>query len=196
VDGKDAEELFFKPLQIGLFSGETPVWRDDKGQLQNDYAIIDLTDFLPELKEDKVSLRHILGGRVALRKGFPPAQSDVFRHDDLRAIYPTVGAEVFVLGYPRGIASTGVFPIWKRASIASEPQGTISLGGLHTRIYSTSTVSRSPGCQARPLFALQNPVMSFVRRMVLGSQSKKPSHFLLVSTPVEMALRKRNTSCR
>jgi hypothetical protein len=46
VDGQDAEELFFKPLQIGLFSGDAPIWRDDRTcKLQNDYAIIDLTDF-------------------------------------------------------------------------------------------------------------------------------------------------------
>jgi hypothetical protein len=119
VDGKDGERLFFKPLQIGLFSGETPIWRDDReGQLQNDYAIIDLTDLVPELKEDKVSLRHILGGHLAF------SEPDV-----LRAIYPTVGTEVFVLGYPHDFASTGVFPIWKRASIASEPQAKVSLGG-------------------------------------------------------------------
>jgi hypothetical protein len=33
----------------------------------------------------------------------------------------TVGLEAFIIGYPRGIRSAGIFPIWKRASIASEP---------------------------------------------------------------------------
>jgi hypothetical protein len=32
-----------------------------------------------------------------------------------------VGDEVFVLGYPKGIDGGGEFPIWKRASIATEP---------------------------------------------------------------------------
>ena len=32
-----------------------------------------------------------------------------------------VGIDAFIIGYPFGI-STGSFPIWKRASIASEPE--------------------------------------------------------------------------
>ncbi|HTV27708.1 MAG TPA: hypothetical protein VMF32_07985, partial [Xanthobacteraceae bacterium] len=32
-----------------------------------------------------------------------------------------ISAEVFVLGYPRGISGGRGFPIWKRASIATEP---------------------------------------------------------------------------
>jgi hypothetical protein len=35
--------------------------------------------------------------------------------------YPRVAAELFILGYPKGLAKQGVFPIWKRASVASEP---------------------------------------------------------------------------
>lgn len=145
-------------MQIGLFSGERPIWRDDReDRLQNDYAIIDLTEFVPELKEDKVTLRHILGGRVTFRRGFTPAQSDVFCPDDLRAIYPTVGTEVFVLGYPRGVASTGIFPIWKRASIASEPQGTISLGGiLYKNVFYIDGLTKS-GMSGSPVVCLAKP---------------------------------------
>lgn len=32
-----------------------------------------------------------------------------------------VGSEVFILGHPLGLANQGVFPIWKRGSLASEP---------------------------------------------------------------------------
>lgn len=32
-----------------------------------------------------------------------------------------VGAEVFILGFPRGLTPTGSLPIWKKGSIASEP---------------------------------------------------------------------------
>lgn len=35
--------------------------------------------------------------------------------------YAKVGAEVFVLGFPLGLALQGTLPIWKRGSIASEP---------------------------------------------------------------------------
>jgi Trypsin-like peptidase domain len=129
-DGRATEQLFFKPLQIDLFFEDTPIWRDDReNQSQNDYAIIDLTSFVPELKENKTSLRYITGGRVTLRKGLAPPQSGPVSREDVRSFYPPIGTEVFVLGYPRGVASTGVFPIWKRASIASEPQSDVSLGG-------------------------------------------------------------------
>ena len=33
---------------------------------------------------------------------------------------PRIGIDVFVLGFPLGIRKTGLFPIWKRASIATE----------------------------------------------------------------------------
>jgi hypothetical protein len=35
--------------------------------------------------------------------------------------YLEVGAEVFILGFPRGLRPTGSLPIWKRGSIATEP---------------------------------------------------------------------------
>jgi hypothetical protein len=39
-----------------------------------------------------------------------------------------VARDVFVLGYPKGISGGSVFPIWKKASIATEPA--IQLDGL------------------------------------------------------------------
>jgi hypothetical protein len=35
--------------------------------------------------------------------------------------YARVGAEVFILDFPLGLALQGVLPIWKRGSIVSEP---------------------------------------------------------------------------
>jgi hypothetical protein len=40
---------------------------------------------------------------------------------DVTNAYVEAGAEVFILGFPLGLASQGVLPIWKRGSIASEP---------------------------------------------------------------------------
>ena len=39
-----------------------------------------------------------------------------------------VSQDVFVLGYPNGISHNGIFPVWKRASIATEPEFDL-LGG-------------------------------------------------------------------
>jgi len=35
--------------------------------------------------------------------------------------YARVATEVFMLGYPKGLTSQGIIPVWKRGSIASEP---------------------------------------------------------------------------
>ncbi len=35
--------------------------------------------------------------------------------------YPRVAAEVFILGYPKGLTKQGVLPVWKKGSVASEP---------------------------------------------------------------------------
>lgn len=41
---------------------------------------------------------------------------------------PTIGLDVFIAGFPRGISGGMLFPVWKRGSIASEPD--IDLDGL------------------------------------------------------------------
>jgi hypothetical protein len=41
--------------------------------------------------------------------------------DQSPALIPTPGMDCFVLGYPEGMVGPGLTPIWKRASIASEP---------------------------------------------------------------------------
>jgi hypothetical protein len=158
VDGKPAESLFFKPLQIGLFDEDTPIWIDDReGHSQNDYAIIDLVSFLPELQDDDVSLRHISGGRVTFRRGYAPAPSGAVSRDDVRPLYPMIGAEVFVLGYPRGVTSTGVFPIWKRASIASEPQSSVSLEGTeYNNLFYIDGLTKT-GMSGSPVVCLAKP---------------------------------------
>jgi hypothetical protein len=125
------EEIYFKPLSIDLIPNSQPIWRDDRNdKSQNDYAVIDLAQYILELKDEGVCLRAIAGGRITLRKGYVPKEEEkVFNIDDVRSFYPAVGTEIFVLGYPRGIMKTGIFPIWKRGSIASEPQASIELNG-------------------------------------------------------------------
>jgi hypothetical protein len=56
-----------------------------------------------------------------------------------------VGMEVFILGYPFGSAPPA-FPVWKRGSIASEPD----LVKLTTRYYLVDTASR-PGMSGSPV---------------------------------------------
>jgi hypothetical protein len=128
--GHPGEELYFKPMSLNLFEDEEPIWYDAREDAsQNDYAAIDLGPYLPELSETDVSLRSIMGGRV-LFFGDPKDGTERVPVDRIRNVYPGVGTEVFVLGYPKGAASSGIFPIWKRGSVASEPQAPITLNGL------------------------------------------------------------------
>lgn len=65
---------------------------------------------------------------------------------DLRLI---VSGDVFVLGYPKGISGGGSFPIWKRASIATEPQ--IDLDNLPMMLVDTAT---REGMSGGPVLAM------------------------------------------
>lgn len=60
-----------------------------------------------------------------------------------------VTSDVFVLGYPEGISGGGGFPIWKRASIASEPQ--INLNNLPMMFVDTAT---RDGMSGGPVIAM------------------------------------------
>jgi hypothetical protein len=61
-------------------------------------------------------------------------------------IYP--GLEAFVLGYPRGMKGPGNFPIWKRATIATEPA--FDLDGLPKFYIDTAT---RDGMSGSPVYA-------------------------------------------
>lgn len=130
-NGRHAEQLDFRPLSISLFDGDHPVWVDDrKADVQNDYVAIDLVNYVPELAHGKATLRAITAGRITPKKDRTFTTGGPYAADDFQNFYPGIGKEVFVLGYPRGIASNGIFPIWKRASVASEPQVSTILNGV------------------------------------------------------------------
>jgi hypothetical protein len=61
-------------------------------------------------------------------------------------VYPSM--EAFVLGYPRGMSGGGHFPIWKRATIATEPD--IDLDGLPRFYIDTAT---REGMSGSPVYA-------------------------------------------
>lgn len=59
----------------------------------------------------------------------------------------SIGMDVFILGYPFGL-KLPAFPVWKRGSLASEPE-LIGLDGTH--YYLVDTASR-PGMSGSPVF--------------------------------------------
>ncbi|MER9559542.1 trypsin-like peptidase domain-containing protein [Mesorhizobium sp. M0323] len=124
--------MYFRPIELDLHAKDgSPIWFDEKEPgVQNDYAVIPLNQHVPELRDGVSRLRCIDGGKVTIKRrleGLP--EEGMVRVQDIAHFYPRIGSEVFVIGYPLGISSNGIFPIWKRASIASEPQTGVTLSG-------------------------------------------------------------------
>lgn len=59
-----------------------------------------------------------------------------------------VSQDVFILGYPNGISHNDLFPVWKRASIATEPE--LDVGGGPFFLVDTAT---RPGMSGSPVIA-------------------------------------------
>jgi len=67
---------------------------------------------------------------------------------DLDLLNLTPGMDVFVLGFPRGISGGGRFPLWKRGSIASEPD--VHIDDLPKMYIDTAT---REGMSGAPVYA-------------------------------------------
>jgi len=74
-----------------------------------------------------------------------PANDESLKLDSIR-LYP--GLDAFVLGFPRAISGGGQFPIWKRASIATEPD--IDVDNLPKFYIDTAT---REGMSGSPVYA-------------------------------------------
>ena len=74
-----------------------------------------------------------------------PANAESLALDKLSL---TPGMDVFVLGYPRGISGGGRFPLWKRGSIASEPD--VNIDNLPKMYIDTAT---REGMSGAPVYA-------------------------------------------
>lgn len=67
---------------------------------------------------------------------------------------PMAGDDAFVLGYPKGLTGGLEFPIWKRASIASEPQ--FEVDGLPKILIDTAT---RKGMSGSPVVAVRSGII-------------------------------------
>lgn len=158
-DGRPSETLHFKPIDLSLFKDEdcaVPIWWDEKvEEKQSDYAVIMLRDVLPELSDPRYSLRAIEGGKVTLKRGVKP--SPRVRSEDINHFYPPVGHQLFVVGYPAGIEPSGIFPIWKGGTIASEPSAGLKLGDVTTDdVFLVDGLTRA-GMSGSPVICLEKP---------------------------------------
>jgi hypothetical protein len=154
------------------------VWFDDHDATnQNDYCAIPLEAYVPQLKEEKYSLRAIEGGKVTLKKDVRPAQQVGI--EDINHFYPAVGHQVFVLGYPDVIKSSGIFPILKGATIASEPLVGLSFGEWKSdKLFYVDALTKS-GMSGAPVVCLPKPGDLFYTDDGVVVEAPSPQPFLV-----------------
>ena len=89
----------WEPIEIPLFDTQNrPLWKEHK-TFRKSVDVVGINLNLPD------------------RFKVIPINSVSF--DDFRV---EISQDVFIIGFPRGISGAGKFPIWKRGSIASEPE--------------------------------------------------------------------------
>jgi hypothetical protein len=111
----------FLELELPVIKDGQPTWwqhrgfRNQEGTAQQvDIGVICLNDWMPNYEKQK-SLIAAFDAAVLVQMD---EQGNALH---IEYAYAKVGAEVFILGFPMGLALQGVLPIWKRGSIASEP---------------------------------------------------------------------------
>lgn len=162
-EGVPSEIIHFKEVSLSLYEDDemrVPVWRDERSEFpEADYAIILLESVLQELANPAYSLRSIPAGVVTLRRGVEPARQ--LRPEDINHFYPPVGHQVFIVGYPAGITPSGIFPIWKGGTIASEPYSPVTLASYKTDdVIMVDGLTRS-GMSGAPVVCLTKPGDTF-----------------------------------
>ncbi|MEZ5742244.1 MAG: trypsin-like peptidase domain-containing protein [Sphingomonadaceae bacterium] len=119
---KSEKALKFHPVDIRLYRDnclEKPRWVDDREQDDyRDYVILPLK-LSDALLRRKFTIKSIRGGNVIFDKS--DYNNEQVHYKKTQNVYPSIGRQVFILGYPSGIEPTGVLPIWKGGTIASEP---------------------------------------------------------------------------
>jgi len=147
----DGDQVGFdaQPCVLKLYSSGEPIWMvHSADDLRHDVAVISLSDvvakklirsgveddtdadFLAETEGLAASSDFVtLGSGKSLRLA-------ALTHYVIDGFKLRVGHELFVLGFPEGISASDL-PIWKRATIASEPNATVD--GLPILLVDTAT---------------------------------------------------------
>lgn len=148
--------VHWQQIDIPLYSNEKPVWLEHKILRHKcDIAVIPaqvLTDLIRPLE-------HFEGQTPDLAYANYQKKSD--------ELITRVGSELFVVGYPFGLAA-GFFPIWKRASLASEPSTKID--GLPKFYIDTAS---KKGMSGSPIYMCSRGTHQFETGMELSGTRYK-----------------------
>jgi hypothetical protein len=111
----------FRPMALPISRDDQALWwqhrgyPDSAGQPHNvDIGVLPLEDVIEDFAEIK-KLIQSFDAQVIVKTADNPEDWS-YQQGTAR-----VGSDVFILGYPLGLANQGVLPIWKRGSLASEP---------------------------------------------------------------------------
>jgi hypothetical protein len=106
-------KFFARPVDLPLIVNDDPVWWEHPSEEVVDIAVLRLNDQITDCEEIKDRVSSLPATMVVVDYGKETMHATF--------VYPLVGSDVFILGYPQGLAKQGIFPIWKKGSIASEP---------------------------------------------------------------------------
>jgi hypothetical protein len=120
----------WRPAILELYKGEIPIWYEHP---EHGYKVDVVAIPLDGLEETKIIAAN---NKEKL---------------DLENFTLRPSLDAFVLGYPLGITGGGKLPIWKRASIATEPD--IDLENLPKFLIDTAT---REGMSGSPVYAQEN----------------------------------------
>jgi hypothetical protein len=112
-DAANGAIVSFRPETLPLCDEHKSLWWEHSyEEFKIDIGVLPLNELIPDFEQVKENIMSL------------PAQVFVSgKGDELFYTYgyPLAASEIFILGYPLGLAKQGLLPIWKRGSIASEP---------------------------------------------------------------------------
>lgn len=98
---RDGDKVMVQPVAVvlDLYADDRPIWWEHPSRHLVDCVVVPLGDTLPS-----------------------DVMNKALNETDFVADYRcAVGDECFVIGYPNGLSGRGRTPVWKRASVATEP---------------------------------------------------------------------------
>jgi hypothetical protein len=115
VFGDEIGAFRVEHFSVNLLRDGQPVWFESAVDSPViDVALIELEAVIENFDRIRDQIGYLHGGRMLLRVD-EQANPEFLFH-----VYPRIGSDVFILGFPKGIGQ-GTFPIWKKGSIATEP---------------------------------------------------------------------------
>lgn len=120
-------------VEQGASEGVAPWWVHPDNKEGIDVAVLPLSDLPKKLMDQE----------IALGNADPGSAVHSFDASSPPQLSTSVGDDLFIIGFPENIRTTGELPIWKRGTLASEPD--LSIDELPYVLVDTGTRSGMSG---------------------------------------------------